>query len=171
MLAGLGLLLVPSALRRTRTRRRLGSGPEGAWAELLDTATDLGVPWPYDRSPRETRDALVRRFGLPVRSDTPERPVHGAHVAPFAVEALDRIVRCVERLRYARTGQEADQDLLDKDLATCVASLQGGASRAARRRAAWMPRSVLRGRPRTVTAPEVEPLTVRYGGGVVDHVG
>ncbi len=104
VLVALGLLFVPSAVRRTRTRRRVGAGPEAAWAELLDTATDLGVPWPYDRSPRETRDALVRRFGLPVRGDTPERPVHGAHVAPFAVEALDRIVLCVERLRYARAG-------------------------------------------------------------------
>lgn len=171
VLLGLGLLLVPSVLRRARTRRRVGSGPEGAWAELLDTATDLRVPWPYDRSPRETRDALVHRFGLPVRSDTPERPVHGAHVAPFAVEALDRIVLSVERLRYARDGAEPDQARLDKDLATCVASLQGGASRAARRRAVWMPRSVLRRRPPTASAPEVEPLTVRYGGGVVEHVG
>jgi hypothetical protein len=128
------------------------------------------VSWPYDRSPRETRDALVGSFGLPIRSDTPERPVHGAHIAPFAVEALDRIVLCVERLRYARVGQEADESRLDKDLATCVASLQGGATRSARRRAAWLPRSVLRRRPPVVTAPEVEPLTVRYGG-VVDHVG
>ena len=145
-------------------------GPEAAWAELLDTATDLGVAWPFDRSPRETRDALVDSFGLPVRADTPERPVHGAHIAPFAVEALDRIVLCVERLRYARAGQEADSSRLDKDLATCVASLQGGATRAARRRADWLPRSVLRRRPPVVPAPEVEPLTVRYGG-VVDHVG
>jgi len=166
----LGLLLVPSLVRRTRTRNRLGSGPEAAWAELLDTATDLGVPWPVDRSPRETRDALVHSFGLPVRADTPERPVHGAQIAPFAVEALDRIVLCVERLRYARAGQQADSSRLDKDLATCVASLQGGATRAARRRADWLPRSVLRRRPPVVRGPEVEPLTVRYGG-VVDHVG
>jgi transglutaminase-like putative cysteine protease len=170
VLVALGLLLVPSVVRRTRRRSRIGAGPEAAWAELLDTATDLGVSWPYDRSPRETRDALVGSFGLPIRSDTPERPVHGAHIAPFAVEALDRIVLCVERLRYARVGQEADESRLDKDLATCVASLQGGATRSARRRAAWLPRSVLRRRPPVVTAPEVEPLTVRYGG-VVDHVG
>jgi transglutaminase-like putative cysteine protease len=170
VLVGLGLLLVPSLVRRTRTRSRVGAGPEAAWAELLDTATDLGVAWPFDRSPRETRDALVHRFGLPVRGDTPERPVHGANVAPFAVEALDRIVLCVERLRYARAGQQADASRLDKDLATCVASLQGGATRSARRRAAWLPRSVLRRRPPTKTGPEVEPLTVRYGG-VVDHVG
>ncbi|MGH3306693.1 MAG: transglutaminaseTgpA domain-containing protein, partial [Nocardioides sp.] len=130
VLVALGLLLVPSLVRRTRTRNRLGSGPEAAWAELLDTATDLGVPWPFDRSPRETRDALVHSFGLPVRADTPERPLHGAHIAPFAVEALDRIVLCVERLRYARAGQQADSTGLDKDLATCVASLQGGATRA-----------------------------------------
>jgi hypothetical protein len=76
----------------------------------------------------------------------------------------------VERLRYARAGQQADDGHLEKDLATCVASLRGGATRTARRRAVWMPRSVLRGRPRRARAPEVEPLTVRYGG-VVDHVG
>ena len=170
VLAVCGLLLVPCLVRRARTRARTGAGPEAAWAELLDTATDLGVAWPRDRSPRETRDALVHRFGLPVRADTPERPVHGAQVAPFAVEALDRIVLCVERLRYARAGQEADATRLDKDLATCVASLQGGATRSARRRAAWMPRSVLQRRPQRQSGPEVEPLTVRYGG-VVDHVG
>jgi transglutaminase-like putative cysteine protease len=170
VLAALGLLLVPSVVRRTRRRNRIGAGPEAVWAELLDTATDLRVPWPYDRSPRETRDALVRSLGLPVRADTPERPVHGPQVAPFAVEALDRIVLCVERLRYARAGQQADDSRLEKDLATCVASLRGGATRAARRRAVWLPRSVLRGRPRRARAPEVEPLTVRYGG-VVDHVG
>ncbi len=105
-----------------------------------------------------------------MRADTPERPEHGAHIAPFAVEALDRIVLCVERLRYARAGQQADSSRLDEDLATCVASLQGGATRAARRRAAWLPRSVLRRRRQVAPAPEVEPLTVRYGG-VVDHVG
>ena len=105
-----------------------------------------------------------------MRADTPERPVHGPNVAPFAVEALDRIVLGVERLRYARAGQELDPARIDKDLATCVASLRGGASRSARRRADWMPRSVLRGRQRQQAAPEVEPLTVRYGG-VVDHVG
>ena len=170
VLAALALLLVPAVVRRARRRTRIGAGPEAAWAELLDTATDLGVAWPFGRSPRETRDALVNSFGLPVRADTPERPVHGPHVAPFAVEALDRIVLCVERLRYARSGQELDTVRLDKDLATCVASLRGGASRSARRRADWMPRSVLRGRPRQQSAPEVEPLTVRYGG-VVDHVG
>jgi transglutaminase-like putative cysteine protease len=170
LLLALGLLFVPSVVRRARTRGRVGAGPEAAWAELLDTATDLGVPWPVDRSPRETRDALVDSFGLPVGADTPERPEHGPHIAPLAVEALDRIVLCVERLRYARAGQQADSGRLDQDLATCVASLQGGATRAARRRAAWLPRSVLSRRRQAAPAPEVEPLTVRYGG-VVDHVG
>jgi transglutaminase-like putative cysteine protease len=170
ILVSLGLLLVPAVVRRVRRRSRGGAGPEAAWAELLDTATDLGVPWPADRSPRETRDALVNSFGLPVRSDTPERPVHGARVSPFAVEALDRLVLSVERLRYARTGHEDDPERVDKDLATCVASLRGGATRSARRRADWMPRSVLQRRPQQPVTSRVEPITVRYGG-VVDHVG
>jgi transglutaminase-like putative cysteine protease len=101
-------LLLPRTVRRRRSHSRIGVGPEAVWAELRDTAIDLRVPWPKNRSPRETRDRLVDYLGKPVDRDTPERPRHGADVAPEAVLALDRIVLSLERLRYARDGVPAD---------------------------------------------------------------
>ncbi len=163
------LVLLPRTVRRRRTRNRIGSGPEAVWVELRDTAIDLGVPWPPGRSPRETRDQLVRYFGAPEPGHI-ERPAHGAYIAPAAVDALNRIVLTLERLRYARAEQAADESRLDEDLETCVASLYGGAPRSARRRASWWPRSVLRLRRMTVAPADAAPITVRYGG-VVDHVG
>ena len=51
----------PRPCRRRRRERRLAGGdPELVWAELRDTAIDLGVPWPAGRSPRATRDATRR---------------------------------------------------------------------------------------------------------------
>ena len=150
---------------------RVDAGPEAAWAELRDTAIDLRVPWPEGRSPRETRDRLVDYLGAPVDRETPERPRHGADVAPEAVLALDRIVLSLERLRYARDDAASDDDQLRADLQTVVASLYGGATRRARRRAEWWPRSVV-GRQRTTrrTTTVAAPITVPHGA-VVDHVG
>ena len=170
-LAAIAGLLVPRTLRRRRSHARLDAGPEAAWAELRDTAIDLRVPWPEGRSPRETRDRLVDYLGAPVDRETPERPRHGADVAPEAVLALDRIVLSLERLRYAREGSASDDDQLRADLQAVVASLHGGATRRARRRAEWWPRSVV-GRQRTTrrTTTVAAPITVPHGG-VVDHVG
>jgi transglutaminase-like putative cysteine protease len=163
------VLLIPRTVRTGRARRRLGAGPEPAWAELRDTATDLGIPWPADRSPRETRDLLVGHLGAPLDDETPERPVHGPDVAPDAVSALDRIVLSLERARYARP--EGDRSpALAAELATVVASLHGGASAGARRRAVWWPRSVVSLRSRGSRTAVAAPITVRHGG-VVDHVG
>jgi transglutaminase-like putative cysteine protease len=169
-IAVVALLLLPRTIRRRRTRVRVGAGPEAAWAELRDTAIDLGVPWPDGRSPRETRMRLVDYLGAPVGRDTPERPRHGADVAPDAVLALDRIVLSLERLRYARAGEAGDLDELQADLQTVVASLQGGATRRARRRAEWWPRSVIGRQRSSLRSVTAAPITVRHGG-VVDHVG
>ena len=49
------LLLAPALLRRIRRRRRLAgsaAGPGGLWAEILDTAVDLGLPPSPNLSPR-----------------------------------------------------------------------------------------------------------------------
>ncbi len=162
------LLLLPRGLRRSRRERRLAGGPEELWAELHATALDLGVPWPEGRSPRETRNQLVQHLGAPVGPDTAERPEHGASVAPEAVTALDRIVGSLEQLRYARLPEPARP--LRTELETCLASLQGGATRGARRRAEWWPRSVVSSSRRSVHAPAPRPVEARYGG-VVDHVG
>ena len=168
----LALLALPRLTRRAQRIRRLNGGPEDAWAELRASALDLRVPWPESRSPRETRDRLVESFGPPLDEFTPERPPHGAHLAPDAVHAIDRVVRALELLRYSR-GRDAGPGSLRAEVMTCVAALEGGATRGTRRAAAWWPRSTLSGlfRPRlTLRRPGAAPVETRYGG-VVDHVG
>ena len=167
LLVVVSVLLLPRLLRRRRRDRRLAvAGPEEIWAELRDTATDLGVPWPAGRSPRATRDVLVGYLGRPVDATSPDRPAHGPDVAPEGVAALDRIVVALERLRYSRSPAAPDRARLRADGQTAVASLAGGAARATRRRATWWPRSVLdfAARSPRPTAPTVE---AHYG--MVDH--
>ena len=164
-----GILLLPRVVRRRRRDRRLAAGgPEDAWAEIRDTAIDLGVPWPAGRSPRATRNQLVDHLGTPLGPDTADRPAHGPTIAPAAVEALDRLVHSLELLRYARPGATADPVRVRADAEMLIDSLAGGAMRSARRRATWWPRSVL---SFTTRSTRIAPTTVeaRYGG-VVDHV-
>lgn len=161
-------LLIPSLVRRRRRSSRLARGlPEGVWLELRDTATDLGVPWPEGKSPRATRNVVIDYLGIPLSSTTPDRPAHGARVAPEGVAALDRIVGALERTRYARPGAEPDPTALRADAQVCITSLAGGATRTARRRATWWPRSVVR-IPRRSTRTAPATIEARYGG-VVDH--
>ncbi len=162
-----GGLLLPRALRARRRERRLSSGfAEPVWAELHDTAVDLGVPWPRGRSPRATRAVLVEHFGAPVGPHTAERPAHGPELAPEAVGSLDRLVHTLELDRYSRSGATLDPVRLRADGEACVAALAGGAPRSARRRATWWPRSVLSSRRRRTSPGTVE---AKFGG-VVDHV-
>lgn len=161
------LLLLPRGLRRRRRERRLLGGAEAAWAELRASALDLAIPWPESRSPRETRDQLVQHFGAPVDQDTLERPPHGPEVNPEAVGTLDRIVRELEKLRYARPSDHIPH--VRAEAQTCIEAMQGGASRAARRRAQWWPRSVFSRTERATRAGAQRPVQARYGG-VVDHV-
>ena len=172
LVAAGALLMVPRLRRRARRDRRLAAGLEAGWEELRDTAIDLGLPWPRGRSPRDTRDHLVPYFGRPVDESTPERPAHGPDVFPHGVAALDRLVEALERQRYSRAGAP-DPDAAESvraDVEVCLAALQGGAPRGARRRAEWWPRSVV-GRSRPAVAGQApRPVTVSHGG-VVDHVG
>ncbi|WP_372727291.1 transglutaminaseTgpA domain-containing protein [Nocardioides sp.] len=166
---GIGLLLlVPRVVRRARRGRRLDAGPEAAWRELAETVTDLGIPWPAGRSPRQTRHHLVEFFGAPADGRRPERPAHGPGLAPDAVLALDRIVDRIERGRYSRAGDDGCS--VRADLEACLAALEAGASRAAVRRAHWWPRSVVSRRSRQVRDVDAEVSPTRDGG-VVDHVG
>lgn len=140
------LLITPRMLRQSRRTRRLqgtGSPAEAAWAELRDTALDLALPWARERSPRETGRALLDHLGPAEGTDTAERPVTGPEANPEATQALVALVEAVERERYAADPEPAAAQQLRAHLDTCVSSLRGGVPRRVRRRATWLPASVL----------------------------
>ncbi len=175
LLTALAVLLVlaalasaPRLLRQRARERRLAGGPELAWAELRAEARDLGLVWPLARSPRETRDWLVARFGAPER-DGVERPERGPDQAPDAVAALDRIVARLEELRYAR-GHAGDGTSLADDVTVCVAALRRGCSPRTRRTAHHWPRSLLSPEG-GLRGPAPTSSTESLDSGVVEHVG
>ncbi len=167
-LALAGLVLAPRALRRRRREHRLAAGPEEIWDELRDTARDLGLPYADHHSPRETGAGLVGHLGSPL--DDRLRPGHGDGQAPEAVAALHRLVADLERLRYAPAGAVADEGERHDDGRLVVQALCDGTTPRARRRATWLPRTLLRPTRRTdvVAGPATESLG--YRSGVVDHV-
>lgn len=138
--------LLPRTLRRRQRDRRLAGGPEAAWEELRATAVDLGLTWPEGRSPRETRDLVVRWFGPTGGTDV--RPAQGPDQAPAAVAALDRVVGRLERTRYSRR-HVVEPGALHDDVLLTAEALAAGATPRTRRRATWLPVSVLH-RRRTV---------------------
>ncbi len=162
------LAFVPRLIRRRRREGRLGEGPEPVWIELRDTVVDLGLTWPAGRSPRETGSYLVHYFGRPPGEDTASRPRHGADVSPEAETAVARIVSTIEHMRYARPGGD-QAAILKADAETVIEALVGGVPVRARRRAEWLPRSLMVSRRRPASASSSADDT-RYGG-VVDHVG
>jgi transglutaminase-like putative cysteine protease len=169
LLAGVGgLAFVPRLVRRRRREARLGGGPEPVWIELRDTVVDLGLTWPAGRSPRETGSYLVHYFGRPPGEDTASRPKHGVDVSPEAEAALTRIVSTIEHERYAPPGRE-QAAILKADAETVIEALTGGVPVRSRRRAEWLPRSLMVSRRRPVTSSTTTGET-RYGG-VIDHVG
>lgn len=169
LLAALGL--VPGAVRRARRRRRLQGGAEAAWAELRDSALDLGVGWAAGRSPHETGYLLSAWFGPEPDGAPLVRPPRGRGMAPGAEDALDRIVLTLERVRYSRSADDVPGGLAD-DVHTVVTSLEHGCTRSALRRAQWFPRSLFGRARRTAIQAELEraPEAVAAGG-LVDHVG
>ncbi len=176
IVAGLGVLVglafVPQLVRRARRERRWRTGgAQAAWDELRDTAVDLGIVWRAGLSPRAMRNRLVDHFGAELVAGVPERPARGPDANPRAVEALDRIVREVELLRYSRSPGTPETRGLRFDTESCAAALTGGATPPTRRRARWWPRSLFRRgqvRPRAGSADNAP--TVDHGV-VVDHVG
>jgi hypothetical protein len=178
LLGGLGVLvalgclsLVPGAVRRGRRARRLEGGAEQAWAELRDTAIDLGVGWPANRSPHETGFLLAAWFGPEPDGAPLARPPRGRGLAPGAEDALDRIVLTLERVRYARHADNVRGALAD-DVRTCIASLEHGCTRSTLRRARWLPRSLFGSGRRATAMAELQREPEAVGaGGVVDHVG
>jgi transglutaminase-like putative cysteine protease len=164
---GLGSL-VPGAIRRGRRHRRLAGGAEASWAELRDTALDLGVAWPRGRSPHETGHLLAGWFGPDPDGAPLVRPPRGRGLAPGAEDALDRIVLTLERVRYARYADDVP-GALAADVQTCITALEHGSTRGALRRSRWLPRSLFVSQgAAALTEREPEPVSA---GGVVDHVG
>jgi transglutaminase-like putative cysteine protease len=161
----------PRIIRARRRERRLDGGPEDVWLELRDTVVDLGMVWPRDRSPRQTREVLVRYFGAPVDEFTPVLPRRGPVTNPDAVVGVDSVVQALERRRYAREDSSSS-GTWRAEVQTCIEALYGGAPRRARQRATWLPRSVfVRGRPVRTAPDEDEHVAEQSSGRVVDHVG
>jgi hypothetical protein len=135
------LVAIPRGVRRRRRRRRLSAGPELVWTELRDTFEDLGLEWPAGRSPRETGTYLMQYLAPLTDAGSYPRPRRGANGLPEAERALQRIVSTIELHRYAPPGQ-ADALVLRAEGDEVLTSLKAGATRAARRRAEWIPRSL-----------------------------
>jgi transglutaminase-like putative cysteine protease len=94
--------LLPAAVRAVRRRRRLTDArrhgdPDALWAELSDTAIDLGYVWSPARTPRQISVWLAR---------------DAADTAP----ALHALAIAVEERRYAPHPQPRDTDVLAKGL-------------------------------------------------------
>ncbi|MGC4112422.1 MAG: DUF3488 and transglutaminase-like domain-containing protein [Nocardioides sp.] len=169
LLAG-AVCLLPGAVRRARRRRRLAGLVEDVWAEVRDSAIDLGVGWPGGRSPHETGYLLAAWFGPEPDGPPLVRPPRGRGLSPGGEDALDRIVLTLERVRYARHADDMPGALAD-DAMTVVESLENGCTRSSLRRARWFPRSLFGGSAaRQGVSLEREPEAVGAGG-VVDHVG
>jgi transglutaminase-like putative cysteine protease len=147
------LLLLPAARRRalrrsraTRGGRVIELGPAGpdhpmitdpagialarrdahsAWAELVDTMVDFGIPVDPSETPRTTAE----RLGTLVELSPEARPQAGV------------IAQAEERARYARAPMRADR--LDEAVGAVRAGFHERATRTTRLRATLFPRSVL----------------------------
>ncbi|HEY0260075.1 MAG TPA: transglutaminaseTgpA domain-containing protein [Lacisediminihabitans sp.] len=125
------VLLVPAFLRGLRRSGRLralavGSAGAGvAWAEVLQTAEDLGVPVPPTQTPRDT-------VGLLAGGRFAEDP------------ALGRLLDAVERESFARPGAVGSYPGIADDTRSVLAALRSSAEGPDRLWATLRPRSVWR---------------------------
>jgi len=157
-LAVLGLLFAPAIARRIIRRRRLRAGPRAraaggaagagpvqaqervraGWAELLDVATDLGIPLRPSDSPRMVVARLSGYLAAgPEAAD--ERVV-------AALAALRRIGWAEERVRYAPPGTPLGDGAgaIGADVGIALDALLAVAPRSRRLVAQVAPPSVLR---------------------------
>lgn len=149
------VLLVPRLLRELVRRRRWATATspvllaEASWAELRDTARDLGVAWDDTVTVRSRARELVRSFGRPGGDEDAmtRAEARGEDANPEAARSLVRLVRLVELARYAREvpPSAAEVDATRADVARCVEALRAGASRRARTKADWLPASLIHG--------------------------
>ena len=104
-----------------------------AWAELRDSATDLGYSWPASETPRQSARRIVKQ----------------AHLSSQAQDAMDRVTGLTEQANYARTlrrpagsGAAPTPNLMD-DVKVIRAGLAEPVSRRTRLRATVLPPSAL----------------------------
>ena len=124
------LFVTPAAVRLRRRRARLRAaraGPDPLWAELADTATDLGYVWSPVRTPRQVEGWLR------------DEAVSGSE----AEAALHSLATAVEVSRYAPPSSRppAEADLVS-NLREVEASLRARRTRSDRVRARMLPGSV-----------------------------
>lgn len=119
--------LIPNLVRSWRRRSRLAAARRGdtdaLWAELSDTAVDLGYVWSPARSPRQVSAWL-------------------AHDAADTAPALDALATAVEHGRYARAASPADARQLTEGLLDVRDQLWSRRSRGARLQARLWPASL-----------------------------
>jgi hypothetical protein len=120
------LALTPAGLRLVRRRRRIlaarSGDPDPLWAELSDTAVDLGYVWSSARSPRQVAGWLAR--------DTREP------------QALETLALAVENRRYGPAGPAQDPAELERDFQKVVGRLRDGRRLRVRLRATLWPASL-----------------------------
>jgi transglutaminase-like putative cysteine protease len=129
----LALALLPWWVRTHRRRVRLRAAragdPDPLWAELADTALDLGYVWSSTRTPRQVARGLGRSAG-------------------DAQASLATLARAVEEHRYAgpdgSAGRAAEMADLGRELGRITARLRSGRTRSDRFRAALWPASLRR---------------------------
>jgi transglutaminase-like putative cysteine protease len=123
--------LVPAGARATRRRQRFLAARHGdadaLWAELSDTAIDLGYVWSPARSPRQVSAWLARD----ARTTSPK---------------LDALAAAVEHRRYAPPGSATDTRELVRGLHDVTGELKSRRSRSRRFRAMFWPASLGWGR-------------------------
>ena len=168
-------LAVPRLAREAVRRRRWASATtpvqqaEAAWRELRDSAIDLRVPWDDAVTLRTRARSLVAFFGEPGTS-AEERlagvAATGPGANPAATAALERLVRFVERARYARSVEPAPTDLAH-DVALCVQALRDRVTASRRVLATWLPVSVAR----NLSAELEERARSRAGGEPISEPG
>ncbi|NUR31465.1 MAG: transglutaminase domain-containing protein [Catenulispora sp.] len=100
-----------------------------AWAELRDSATDLGYSWPSSETPRQSAHRITKQ----------------AHLSRPAQEAMNRVTTLTEHANYARTLRRpagASPTLMD-DVKLIRTGLAEPVSRRTRIRATVLPPSSL----------------------------
>jgi hypothetical protein len=120
--------LAPAVVRRRRRRGRLRAArrgdPDPLWAELSDTAVDLGYVWSAARSPRQVVGWL------------------GPQIPGESAASLRELANAVETARYAPSADAYPVALLVDDLRAVEAQLRARRGGSTRIRSRLLPASL-----------------------------